>query len=219
MLVNVGSRIHYRTLATGIFHCERCGGDRPYRHRTGRRWVSLLGLPIFPLERTGEHLRCIICRTCYRVELLAVPTTEQMRSALLTATTASSLAMLSAGGAASNAARRLAIELIMSAGSPQYGEADLAVALDYVDHAVQPDSPVACGPVPGLRAAIETVAIQFELHAKEWFLGRVVRVGLADGPLSDGEREVVGTVAHYLGLSQAQAREVILLTEEAAQAG
>jgi hypothetical protein len=219
MLVNVGSRIHYRALATGVFHCERCGGDRPYRHRTGRRWAHLLALPVFPLERTGEHLRCIVCRTCYRVELLAVPTVEQMRDSLLAATTAASLAMLSAGGAASNAARRLAIELIMNAGSPRYGEPELVLALGCGGPVPPEDALVACGPVPGLRAAIEIVAIQLDSHAKEWFLGRVVRVGLADGPLSDAEREVVGTVARHLGLSESQAHDVILLTEEAAQAG
>ncbi|HUC57873.1 MAG TPA: hypothetical protein VMA95_10760 [Streptosporangiaceae bacterium] len=211
--------MHYRTLATGIFHCERCGGDRPYRHRAGRRWAHLLALPVFPLERTGEHLRCTICRTCYRIELLAVPTIEHMQAALLAATTAASLAMLSAGGAASNVARRRAVELIINAGSPQYRDADLVLGLECTGSSPSAESLVACGPVPGLRTAIETVAIQLELHASEWFLGRVVQVGLADGPLSDAEREVVGTVARYLGLSQAQAHDVILLTEDAAQAG
>ena len=69
MRVGIGSGIYYRTIASGIFHCERCGGDRPYRHRTGRRWAQFLGIPVMPLDRTGEHLRCTICRTCYRVEL------------------------------------------------------------------------------------------------------------------------------------------------------
>ncbi len=216
MLGNAGSRIHYRTLATGVFHCERCGGDRPYRHRTGRRWVHLLVLPLFPLERTGEHLRCVICHTCYRIELLAVPTVEQMQAALLAATTAASLAMLSAGGAASNTARRAAIEQITNAGSPRYAEPDLVLALAGSGPGPLAEKPVTCGPVPGLRTAIDTVAIQLDLHAKEWFLGRMVQVGLADGPLSDAEREAVGTVARHLGLSQAQARDVILLTEEAA---
>ena len=217
MLVSLGSRVYYRTVAGGFFHCERCGGDRPYRHRSGRRWARLLGLPVIPLDRTGEHLRCAICRTCYRVELLAVPTIEQMQVALLSATTAATLAMLGAGGSASPAARRRAIELIMSAGSPMYGEPELDVALDLT---VQPpDARVSCGPVPGLRAAVERLAIQLETYSKEWFLAKVVQVGLADGALSDAEREVAGTVARYLGLSQARANDVIQMAEEAAQAG
>ena len=215
MLGSLGARVYYRTVASGDFHCERCGGDRPYRHRSGRRWVHLLGLPLVPLDRTGEHLRCAICRTCYRVELLAVPTSEHMQVALLNATTAATLAMLNAGGSASQASRRRAIELIISAGSPQYSEPDLDVALG-----IEPaETELSCGPVPGLRRAMETLAIQLETYSKEWFLAKVVQVGLADGLLSSAERDVVGTVARYLGLSQARADDVIQVAEEAAQAG
>jgi len=212
-----GSGIYYRTVATGVFHCERCGGDRPYRHRSGRRWARMIGIPVIPLDRTGEHLRCAICRTCYRVELLAVPTIEQMQSALVNATTSATLAMLNAGGSASPAARRSAIRLILSAGSPDFTEADLAAGLRRARSAQQ--ALIACGPVPGLRFSVETLAIQLDRHASEWFLGKIVRVGLADGPLNAAEREVVGTVARHLGLSQAQADDVILLIEDAAQAG
>lgn len=217
MLVSLGSRAYYHTIAHGVFHCERCGGDRPYRHRSGRRWGQFLGLPVVPLDRTGEHLRCAICRTCYRVELLAVPTAEQMQVALLNATTAAALAMLNASGSACQASRRRAIELIMGAGSPQYGEPDLDVALELSIRC--PEAELSCGPVPALRGAVETLAIQLETHSKEWFLAKVVQVGLADGPLSTAERDVVGTVARYLGLSQSRADDVIQLAEEAAQAG
>lgn len=217
MLVSLGPRVYYRTVANGVFHCERCGGDRPYRHRSGRRWAQLLGIPLLPLDRTGDHLRCAICRTCYRVELLAVPTAEQMQVALLSATTAATLAMLNAGGSASLVSRRRAIELIISAGSPKYGELDLQVALE---HCIKPaEAELSRGPVPRLRDAVETLAIQLETYSKEWFLAKVVQVGLADGSLSAAERDVVGTVARYLGLSQARADNVIQLAEEAAQAG
>src|SRR5258708_29620843 len=106
MLALVGSRVCYRTIGSGVFHCERCGGDRPYRHRSGRRWAHLLGIPLALLGGTGEHLRCTVCRTCYRVELLAVPTIEQMLVALLVGTKAAVLEILSAGGACSPAASR-----------------------------------------------------------------------------------------------------------------
>jgi tellurite resistance protein len=218
MSAKLRSGAHYRTIATGVFHCERCGGDRPYRHRLGRRWVHLLGLPIVPLDRTGEHLRCAVCRTCYRVELLAVPTMEQMQAALLGATTAAVLAMLGVGGSSSPAARRLAVEQIISAGSPLYDEADLSVALRYRE-AESSDARSPAGAIRGLRAAVETLTLQLDPHAREWFLAKVVQVGLADGTLSAAERDLIGTVAGYLGLSPAQAQDVILLTEEAAQAG
>jgi hypothetical protein len=201
----------------GVFHCERCGGDRAYRQRSGRSWFWLLCVPVVPLDSTGEHLQCMICHTNYRIELLAVPTVEQMRVALLTGTTGSALAMLRTEGSASQAARSRAIELITKAGASEYGEPQLTAALAELEQmpAGEPGSLA----VPGLGSALESLAIQFEGYAREWFLGGVIQVGLADGALSAAERDMVGVIAAGLGMSQAQAQDVICLAEEAAQAG
>ena len=217
MLALVGSRVWYRTIGNGVFHCERCGGDRPYRHRSGRRWAHLLGVPMAAIGDTGEHLRCTCCRTCYRVDLLAVPTMEQMLVALLAGTKAAVLAMLTAGGAGSPAARNRGIQMIRDAGAPDYDDGRLAAALADPEAASPPPEPD--GPVVGLRPAIEAFSIQLEIPAREWFLAKVVELGLADGSLSAAEREVAGTVARYLGMSAARGRDVISLAEEAAQAG
>jgi hypothetical protein len=229
MLALVGSRVCYRTIGSGVFHCERCGGDRPYRHRSGRRWAHLFGIPLALLGGTGEHLRCAVCHTCYRVELLAVPTMEQMLAALLVGTKAAVLAMLRAGGAGSPAARRRAVQMIRAAGASDYHDGRLLAAL--ADHGASgaPGVPGMPGPgrtvtgddglVVGLRPAVEAFAIQLEPHAREWFLAKIVEIGLADGPLSADERAVAGTVARYLGMTAAHGRDVIMLTEDAAQAG
>ena len=57
------------------------------------------------------------------------------------------------------------------------------------------------------------------MPAPEWFLADAVRVGLADGPLSEQERDAARQIAAFLGLSEAQAHDVIWLTEEGAAAG
>jgi hypothetical protein len=210
----VGSKVCYRTTGRGTFHCERCGGDRPYLHRSGRRWAHVLGIPVAVLGPAGEHLRCAACGTCYRVELLAVPTTDQMQVALLAGTAVAVLAMLAADGEASRAARGRAVEAIRAAGAPDCDEARLGAALADA-RPVVPGSGLAIG----LRPGIEALGLQFDACAREWFLGRIVGVGLADGPLSTARREVAGTIARYLGLTQSRAEAVISLTEEAAQAG
>jgi tellurite resistance protein len=217
MLALVGSRVCYRTIGRGVFHCERCGGDRPYRQRSGRRWAHVLGIPVASLGSTGEHLRCTICRTCYRVELLAVPTMDQMLVALLAGTKAAVLAMLRAGGDYSPAARRRGIQMIRAAGAADYDDGRLTTAL--ADPEADSQSPGADGPVVGFRPAIEAFAVQLEIQAREWFLAKVVEVGLADGSLSAAEREVAGLVARYLGMSAARGQDVISHAEEAAQAG
>ena len=150
MLALVGSRVCYRTIGRGVFHCERCGGDRPYRHRSGRRWAHVLGIPVASLGDTGEHLRCAICHTCYRVELLAVPTTEQMLVALLAGTKAAVLAMLKAGGENSQAARRRGIQMIRAAGAPDYHDGWLTTAL--ADPGTASRLPEADGQVVGAAA-------------------------------------------------------------------
>lgn len=208
MRVLTGSRVCYRTIGRGVFHCERCGGDRPYLHRSGRRWLHVLGLPVAARGDTGEHLRCAICRTCYRVELLAVPTVDQMAMALLAGTTAAVLAMLGAGGLVSAAARRRGIELIRAAGAESYDDERLFDALGERSAGQ-----------PALRPALEAFAVQLECPAREWFLAKVVEVGLADGSLSAAERDVACTVARHLGMSPARGRAVISLAERAAQAG
>lgn len=218
MLALVGSGICYQTIGHGVFHCERCGGDRPYRHRLSRRWASRLGMSVAALSGRGEHLRCTICHTWYRVELLAVPTVEQMRVALLTGTKAAVFAMLGAGGADSPAARRRAIQVIKAAGEPNYHDGRLLEELADPG-SPGPESPVtrADGTVTGLRPALEAFAVQLEGRARGWFLAKVVEVGLADGSLSAAEREVAGTVARYLGMTAAQGRHVVSRTEEAAE--
>lgn len=226
MLALVGSRLCYRTIGSGVFHCERCGGDRPYQQRSGRRLAHLLGGPLATLGGTGEHLRCAVCRTCYRVELLAVPTIEQMLVTLLVGTKSAALAMLRAGGAGSPAARRRAVQMIRAAGAPDYHDGRLLAALADTEGTGAPSIPAPGeavagndGPAVGLRPAVEAFAIQLQGHAREWFLAKIVEVGLADGPLSTEERAVAGTVARYLGMTPAHGRDVIMLAEEAAQAG
>jgi hypothetical protein len=219
MLALVRSGVCYRTIGRGVFHCERCGGDRPYRHRLSRRLTRVLGLSLASLGATGEHLRCTKCRTWYRVELLTVPTVEQMRVALLAGTKAAVLAMLREGGADSPVARRRAVEMIRSAGAPDYHDGRLLEDLSGSGN---------CGPgsvmpggectMPGLRPSLEAFAVQLEPRARGWFLAKVVEVGLADGSLSGAERAVAGTVARYLGMTPAQGRNVVSLAEEAAQA-
>lgn len=204
-----GRKVCYRVKDQGVFHCQRCGGDRPYRRRAGRLWMHALRIPLLPLAGTGEHLQCAVCRTCYRIELLDVPTTAQMLIALQAGTKVAARTMLLAGDPGSTAARRLAASVIGEAGVPDYDEICLAADL------AGPGDDGAGDP----ELALRILTTQLEIHAREWFLANVVRIGLADGPLTGPERQTVRTIARYLGMTQAQAQDVIWLTEEAAAAG
>lgn len=212
MFLLCGLRVYYfRQIGYGIFHCQRCGGDRAYRQRTGRRWFQVCYLPLIPLARTGEHVQCATCRTAYRVEVLALPTAAQMQAALPAGTRAAATTMLRAGDPASLPARRRAIDAIRGAGLAGYGDA----ALDTdIARAAEP------GRDPGRDIAhlLNPLAIQLEVQAREWFLAGIVRIGLADGSLSGEERQAARMIAEHLGMTSAQAFGVITLTEQGAPA-
>ena len=207
-MVIFGWRVLYSPVGHGMFHCQRCGGDRQFQHLVGRRWFHLLFVPVIPLSQAGQHVRCTVCDTRYRMEVLNIPTTAQMQEALPAGMRAAGLAMLRAAGGAGEPARRRAIETIRAAGLDDYSDR----ALD-ADLSASFTSPQA---EPDLSRSLRALAIQLAVPAREWFLAEVVRIGLADGPLSDDERRAGHEIAAQLGMSHARAHGVIAVTEEGA---
>ena len=200
MILIWGLRVIYRTLGRGVFFCRRCGGDREYRRRAGRRYVTVFFIPLIPLAKTGEHVQCLTCKTRYVTEVLRLPTTVAMQLALSEGMRALVTVMLRAGDPASPQARRRAMEAVTGAGEPGYDDsalsADLAAPAD-----------------PG-RAKIAALGDQLQVQAREWYLAEAVRIGMADGPLTSAERAAAGQLAVGLGMTQAQAIGVVALTEQ-----
>jgi zinc-ribbon family len=202
LLIIFGFRVFYRTIAQGTFHCRRCGGDRPYRHRVGRRWFTLFFIPVIPLNRVGEHVQCTTCRTRYVTDVLSLPTTAQMQAALPTGMRAAASAMLRSGDPASPAARQRAIEAVIGAGMPGYNEAMLEDDLRQ--------------PFEAIRPALNQVGAQLTIQAREWYLADVIRIALADGQLTDSERLAAQAIGGDLAMTQAQSLGVIAMTEQSA---
>ena len=202
MLIIFGLRVFYRTIAQGIFHCRRCGGDRQYQHRAGRRWFTLFFLPVIPLNSAGEHVRCTTCRTRYVTDVLSQPTTAQMQEALPAGMRAAVSVMLRSGDPASPVSRQRAIEAVAGAGMSGYDEAMLNADL--------------MQPFESIRPALNRVGAQLTTQAREWYLAEVIRIGMADGPLTEGERQAALAIGIDLGMTQAQVVGVIAMTEQSA---
>lgn len=205
MLIIFGFRIFYRTVGQGVFHCRKCGGDRRYRHRSGRRYFTLFFIPVIPLNRTGDHVQCLTCKTRYVMDVLSLPTAAQMQAALPAGMRAAAVIMLAAGDPASVAARRAALAAIHGAGAHGYADADLDADRGQ--------------PGEAARAALNQVARQLTPDAREWFLAQIIQVGMADGPLTEPERRAAQLVAADLGMTRAQAIGVITMAEQGAQQG
>jgi zinc-ribbon family len=200
VLIIWGLRVFYRTTGQGTFHCRKCGGDRQYRLRAGRRWFTVFFIPIIPLNKVGEHVQCQACKTRYVTDVLNQPTTAQMQEALTVGMRVAAIAMLTAGDPASTAARQRVISLVVGAGGQGYDEAALDRDLEQ-GH--------------GLGApALGQVGSQLTVQAREWYLADVIRIGLADGPLTDSERAAVEAIGLELGMTQAQVLGVLAMTEQ-----
>ena len=200
MLIIFGLRVFYRTIAQGIFYCRRCGGDRQYRKRSGRRWFTLFFLPVIPLNSVGEHVQCSTCRTRYVPDVLNQPTTAQMQAALPAGMRAAVWAMLRSGDPASPVSRQRAIEAVIGAGTPGYNEAMLSADL--------------MQPFESIRPALNRVGGQLTIQAREWYLAEVIRIAMADGPLTETERHAALAIVVDLGMTQAQVIGVVAMTEQ-----
>jgi hypothetical protein len=199
-----GLRVVYRTLGQGVFFCRRCGGDRDYRHRSGRRFITVFFIPLVPLTKTGEHVQCLSCKTRYVTEVLKLPTTVQMQLALVAGLRAVVVVMLRAGDPASPLARRRAVDAIKNAGESGYDEAALEADLAAPANA---DADAA-------RPKIAAFGAQLQVEAREWCLAEAIRIALADGPLTGAERAAAEQLATGLSMTRAQAFGVIALTEQ-----
>ena len=195
-----GLRVIYRTLGRGVFFCRRCGGDREYRHRAGRRYVTIFFIPVVPLMKTGAHVQCLTCKTRYVTEVLQLPTTIEMQIALVAGLRAVVAVILRAGDPGSPLARRRALDAVTGAGDAGYAEealeADLAESAEVG------------------RPRIVALGSQLQVEAREWCLAEAIRIAMADGPLTGTERAAVEHLATVLGMTQAQAIGVIALTEQ-----
>ncbi|MFI6516369.1 TerB family tellurite resistance protein [Spirillospora sp. NPDC050679] len=203
MLLVFGLSAFFRTVSEGTFHCPRCGGDRAYRRRAGRRYLTLFFVPAVPLNRLGEAVECRACRTRFGPSVLRVPTARQMAAALPAGMRAAAGLVLRAGDPADHAARARAVEIVRGYGEEGYDddavEADLALRASF------------------LEQEVARAGAQLAVEAREWFLAQAVRIGLADGPLGERERRAAHRVAELLGMSPAHALGVILTTEGAAR--
>jgi zinc-ribbon family len=202
MLIIWGLRVVYHTIAQGVFYCRKCGGDRSYRKRAGRRYMTLFFIPVIPLNSGSVHVQCGTCKTRYVTEVLKLPTAAQMQAALPAGVRALVSVMLRAGDPDCPAARRRAIEMAAAAGAQDYDDA--ALDLDLAE-----STAAALAPIVALGG-------QLKPEAREWHLAELVRIALADGPLTGTERAAAEAVAAEFGMTRAQAYGVIMMTEEAA---
>jgi hypothetical protein len=196
-----GFKVRYKLLDRGTFFCPRCGGDREYEHRVGKKWFTLYYIPLFPASGPlNEHVRCTSCQGMFTMQTLSRPTTNQLSSLLLDGVRGVLVHVLRAGSIQSPAAREAAVGEVQLAGLPAYNDASLQADIDVV---------------PGdISALLSSLGGQLADQGKENLLRSAVKVALADGPMTDLERNVVNGTGALLGMTQAHALGVIAMAEQ-----
>ncbi|MEV5592413.1 TerB family tellurite resistance protein [Streptomyces sp. NPDC052496] len=220
-LAVMGVRTSWRTVADGEFFCPECGGDRNYLRRTGRRRLTVLGVPLLPRGTAGPVVECSACRGHFALDALDHPTTTRFSAMLRDAVHTVTLAVLAAGGTASPGVRSTAVGTVRAAGFADCTEDQLLTLLAALaadtgrlpgahDGALSraasgsPGRPGGgldpCGTALAieLHEALEPLAPHLAPAGRESLLLQGARIALADGPYLPSEREVLTTVGAAL---------------------
>jgi hypothetical protein len=200
MILIWGFRARAKAVSTGEFFCTRCGVDRSYVLQQIRRWFTFFFIPLFPVGKPlGEQVKCSTCGTCFRPEVLSTPTSATFSENLRGAVRFAAVSMLDAGDDSNEAARSAAIDAARRAGAETYDDTWLTNDLGALDSSQ-------------IGEYVAPLAQGLNLQGKETFIEQVVRIGLADGPLSPSETRVLESLSATLGLSAAHLRGIVIST-------
>ncbi|MQY32663.1 hypothetical protein SRB17_06170 [Streptomyces sp. RB17] len=193
-------RTAWTPVGDGEFYCPGCGGDRNYQRLTGRRRLTLLGVPLLPRGTAGPVVECAACRHHYGTDVLDHPTTRRFSAMLRDAVHTVALAVLAAGGTSSRTALETAAAAVRAAGFDGCTEEQLAALVD----ALAADTGRVLGAECGtsltieLHEALDPLAPHLAPAGRESLLLQAARIALADGPYTPAERDALTTVGAAL---------------------
>ncbi|MGR8010627.1 TerB family tellurite resistance protein [Streptomyces hypolithicus] len=201
-----GIRTAWSTIGDGDFFCPGCGGDRNYRRRTGRRRLTVLGLPLLSRGSTGPVVECAACQGHFSTEALNHPTTVRFSAMLRDAVHTVALAVLLAGGTSSRTVRVTAVAAVRAAGYDDCTEDQLTTLIEALAADTgrlpgayeAPSEPCGAALAIELHEALEPLAPHLAAAGRESILLQGAAIALADGPYSAGEREVLAIVGRAL---------------------
>ncbi|MEU6771337.1 TerB family tellurite resistance protein [Streptomyces sp. NPDC046759] len=193
-------RTAWTPVGDGEFYCPGCGGDRNYQRLTGRRRLTLLGVPLLPRGTAGPVVECAACRHHYGTDVLDHPTTRRFSAMLRDAVHTVALAVLAAGGTSSRTVLETAAGAVRAAGFDGCTEEQLAALVD----ALAADTGRVLGAECGtsltieLHEALDPLAPHLAPAGRESLLLQAARIALADGPYTPAERDALTTVGAAL---------------------
>ncbi|MEI7031318.1 TerB family tellurite resistance protein [Streptomyces pratensis] len=202
-----GIRTVWDAVGDGTFFCPGCGGDRNYRRLSGRRRLTVLGVPVVRRGEAGCVVECAACHARYATEALDHPTTTRFSAMLREAVHTVTLAVLAAGGTTSRTVLDAAVATVREAGLDDCTQEQLYTVVEVLAADTGRDSGAdpaaeACGPTLAieLHEVLAPLAPHLAAAGRESVLLQGARIALADGPYRAAERQVLTTVGSALEL-------------------
>lgn len=181
-------------IGTGVFFCPQCAGDREYVHSHRRRFFSLFFIPIIPLNRVGEVVKCQTCKTKFVPDVLRAPTQGHSEQALVSGIRAAAAVMLAAS-------RTPEPGIPATLRALQWAGAD-DVGADGVRADMLLPRGQAAGPLQQAGAVLGA-------EGAEAYLTAAVKIGMATGEFTQQQADAAAFIGAGLGLSAAHTRGVI----------
>lgn len=199
MLLIFGFKVRFTTIASLTFFCPVCGGDRAAARRVARRWFTLFWLPIVPLNKVGTIVECETCHNRFDPVVAHRPTTADLASIL------------------ANAVRALTAMIVKTAEPSMAGPSDpiRSAAISHVRWSVPTydldtlSSDVAAIDPSLAQQYVGPLEEGLETSGKELLLADLVRVALAGGTVTPGQRQVIEQAGRGLGLTPAHVTGVV----------
>ncbi|MFC3234231.1 TerB family tellurite resistance protein [Streptomyces nitrosporeus] len=210
-----GVRTVWDTVGDGEFFCPGCGGDRNYRHLTGRHRFTVLGLPLVPRGSAGPVVECAACHAHFPTDVLDHPTTTRFSAMLREAVHTVTLAVLAAGGTTSRTVLQAAAAVVRDAGLDDCTQEQLYTIVEVLaadaGHGGTDPAAEACGAALAieLHEVLGPLAPHLAVPGREKLLLQGARIALTDGPYSQAEREVLTAVGGALQLCPADTAKLL----------
>lgn len=195
VLLIFGFKIRLTTVASLVFFCPACGGDRAGARREARRWFTLFWIPVIPLKRVGEVVECETCHSRFDPVVADRPTTSDLASVLANAVRALTAMVVRTAESAGDPIRTAAVSHVRWS-VPTYDLQTLDNDVESIDPALAQQY---VGPLDeGL-----------EVGGKELLLADLVRVALAGGTVTSEQRRVIELAGRGLGLTPAHVTGIV----------
>ena len=191
----IGLRTIWKTLRGGTFHCPNERTDRPYIVQEARRFFAIFFIPLIPLGKAGQAVRCESCKNRFPVSVLDQPTAIDRTDQLARAVRTVAVAMAAADGASDAAVRSRTVDLVNEY-DPGYDDAKLREDLRLL-------------PVHDVQSVVAAVASGLDGPGKERFVTDMLSIATSNGEMTAAERRVLDALAAGLAMTPAHLRGVL----------